>query len=266
MPIPKGTVRNMLLAIDVGNTQTVLGIYDGDKLVHMWRLATNVDHTSDELRIKLRVLMQAEGLENSHIDGAILASVVPALTHNWEKTCYRSFCVKAVVVSVATAGHLINIDASKFPELGSDRVADAAAAKRIYGAPVVVVDFGTATNIEIVDKNGTFVGGIIAPGVESSVRSLFTRAALLRSVELEDPGTAIGSSTAECLKVGVVYGEAARVDGLVDRVFEQLGYEAPVVATGGLAHRIAPISKRITEINLELTLEGLRMIHEELSH
>lgn len=256
----------MLLAIDVGNTQTVLGIYDQDKLVHMWRVATNIDHTSDELRIKLHTLMMAEGLERSHIDGAILASVVPALTQNWEKACCRSFSVEdTVVVSAATAGYLINVDMNKFPELGADRVADSVAAQNIYGSPVIVVDFGTATNIEIIDKNGTFAGGIIAPGVESSMRSLFTRAALLRSVELEDPGTAIGAGTAECLQVGVVYGEAARVDGLIDRVFDQLGYEARVVATGGLAHRIAPHSRRITEINLELTLQGLRMIYEEIS-
>ena len=255
----------MLLAIDVGNTQTVLGIYDGDTLVHMWRVATNVDHTSDELRIKLHTLMMAENLECSHIDGAILASVVPALTHNWEKACCRSFDVETKVVSAASAGHLIGIDSQRFPELGADRVADAAAAKHKYGSPVIVVDFGTATNIEIIDKSGSFVGGIIAPGVESSMRSLFSRAALLRSVELEDPGTAIGTNTAECMKVGVMYGEAARIDGLVDRVFEQLGYEATVVATGGLAHRIAPLSKRITEINLELTLQGLRMIYNEIS-
>ena len=144
-------------------------------------------------------------------------------------------------------------------------VADAAAAKCLYGSPVIVVDFGTATNIEIIDKTGTFVGGIIAPGVDSSMRSLLSRAALLRSVELEDPGTAIGTNTADALKVGVVYGEAARVDGLVERVFDQLGYEARVVATGGLAHRIAPASKHIAEINLELTLQGLRMIYDEIA-
>ncbi len=149
--------------------------------------------------------------------------------------------------------------------MGADRVADAAAAKCLYGSPVIVVDFGTATNIEIIDKTGTFVGGIIAPGVDSSMRSLLSRAALLRSVELEDPGTAIGTNTADALKVGVVYGEAARVDGLVERVFDQLGYEARVVATGGLAHRIAPASKHIAEINLELTLQGLRMIYDEIA-
>lgn len=255
----------MLLAIDVGNTQTVLGVYDGEHLVHMWRVATNVDHTSDELRIKLHVLMEAEGVDPKCIDGAILASVVPALTHNWEKACYRSFCVQLLVISAQTVGHLINMDQEKFAELGADRVADAAAAKCLYGSPVIVVDFGTATNIEIIDKTGTFVGGIIAPGVDSSMRSLLSRAALLRSVELEDPGTAIGTNTADALKIGVVYGEAARVDGLVERVFDQLGYEARVVATGGLAHRIAPASKHIAEINLELTLQGLRMIYDEIA-
>lgn len=255
----------MLLAIDVGNTQTVLGIYDGEELVHMWRLASNVDHTSDELRVKLSVLLRAEDLNASDIDGAILASVVPALTHNWEKVCQRSFGVEALIVSARTCGHLLNIKEGEFGELGADRVADAIAAKKLYGSPVIVVDFGTATNIEVVDADGAFRGGIIAPGVESSMRSLFTRAALLRSVELEDPGVAIGANTEDALKIGLVYGEAARVDGLVDRVFEQLGYPTTVVATGGLAHRIAPMSKRITEINLELTLQGLRMIHREIS-
>lgn len=255
----------MLLAIDVGNTQTVLGIYDGERLVHMWRLATNVDHTSDELRIKLHVLMEAENLSDLAIDGAIMCSVVPALTHNWEKACLRSFGVQVVVVSTETCGHMINIAPGSFGELGADRVADAIAAKCIYGSPVIVCDFGTATNMEIIDADGSFRGGIIAPGVESSVRSLLSRAALLRSFELEDPGVAIGTNTVDCLKIGVVYGEAARVDGLIDRVFEQLGYEAHVVATGGLAHRIAPVSFRISEVNLELTLQGLRIIHQRMA-
>lgn len=256
----------MLLAIDIGNTQTVLGIYDKDRLVHMWRLATNVNYTSDELRIKIHTLLNAEKLCETSIDGAILASVVPALTHNWEKVCMRSFGVEAVVVSSKSAGHLVGIDSEvEFSELGADRVADAVAAKYLYGFPVVVVDFGTATNIEVIDKNGNFVGGVIAPGVESSMRSLFSHAALLPAVELENPGVAIGRNTTEAIKVGVVCGEAARIDGLVERIEEQLGYEVKTVATGGLAHRIAPMSKTIAEINLELTLQGLRLIHQELT-
>lgn len=255
----------MLLAIDVGNTQTVLGVYDGDRLVHMWRLATNVDYTSDELRIKLHALLQAEKLEETCMDGAILASVVPALTHDWEKVCQRSFGVEALVVSSKSCGHLVNIGQTDFPELGADRVADAVAAKALYGAPVVVVDFGTATNIEVVDSTGSFAGGIIAPGVESSMKSLLSRAALLSAVELEDPGVAIGRTTSDAIKVGIVCGEAARIDGLVDRIHEYLGCEAKIVATGGLAHRIAPLSRTITEINLELTLQGLRLIYLEMT-
>lgn len=255
----------MLLAIDVGNTQTVLGIYDGENLVHMWRLATNVDHTSDELRIKLHALLEAEHIENAAIDGAILASVVPALTHNYEKVCMRQFGVEVIVVSSANCSQFLNIKPGTFMELGADRVADAVAAKMRYGSPVVVVDLGTATNIEVVDAEGTFVGGVIAPGVDSSMRSLLSRAALLHAVELEDPGTAIGANTTEAIKIGVVYGEAARIDGLIDRIHAQLGYTTPVIATGGLSHRIAPFTRTITEVNLELTLQGLRRIYCELS-
>ncbi len=255
----------MLLAIDVGNTQTVLGVYDGERLVHMWRLATNIEHTSDELRAKLAMLLSMEGVHKSDIDGAILDSVVPAVTHNWEKVCWRSFGVEALIVSSSTCGHLLNIAEGTFTELGADRVADAVAAKALYGAPVVVVDFGTATNIEVVNKEGTFVGGVIAPGVESSTRSLLTRAALLHAVELEDPGVSIGTNTTDAIKIGIVCGEGARIDGLIDRIHKQLGYTTPVIATGGLAHRIMPVSARITEINLELTLQGLRLIYRDLS-
>lgn len=254
----------MLLVVDVGNTHTVLGIYDEDRLLHMWRLATSVDYTSDELRIKLHALLGAEKIDSDQIHGAILCSVVPALTHNWEKVCERSFGVVPLVVSSANCAHLLNIDKTSFSELGADRVADAVAAKAIFGAPVVVVDFGTATNMEVIDKNGAFVGGVIAPGVESSMRSLMSRAALLRAVELEDPGIAIGRDSSEAIQIGVVCGEAARVDGLVDQIHQQLGYPTKVVATGGLAHRIAPLSRTITEIDVELTLQGLRLIYNDL--
>lgn len=165
----------MLLVVDIGNTHTVLGIYDQDRLIHMWRLATNVEYTSDELRIKLRALLSAEEIDAGVIKGAILCSVVPALTHNWEKACERSFGVAPQVVSARSCAHLLNIDKTSFVELGADRVADAVAAKAIFGAPVVVVDFGTATNMEVIDKDGVFVGGVIAPGVEPSMRSLMSR-------------------------------------------------------------------------------------------
>lgn len=240
----------------LGNPLALLPVYT--------RLATNVEYTSDELRIKLRALLSAEEIDAGVIKGAILCSVVPALTHNWEKACERSFGVAPQVVSARSCAHLLNIDKTSFVELGADRVADAVAAKAIFGAPVVVVDFGTATNMEVIDKDGVFVGGVIAPGVESSMRSLMSRAALLRAVELEDPGVAIGRDSSEAIQIGVVSGEAARVDGLVERIQAELGYKTKVVATGGLAHRIAPLSHTITEVDVELTLQGLRLIYNEL--
>lgn len=255
----------MLLAVDVGNTQTVLGIYNGDELVHMWRLATSVDSTSDETRIKLHALLEAENLDRHLIDGAVLASVVPALTHTWEKVCQRHFGIDPVVVSSQSCADMLGIAPGTFTELGADRVADAVAAISLYQAPVIVVDFGTATNIEVIDAQGHFKGGIIAPGVESSMRALFSRASLIPAVELEDPGVAIGRNTTEAVQVGIVVGEAARIGGLVGRIQEQLGYDATVVATGGLAHRIAPMSSVIKEINLELTLQGLLRIYRQLT-
>ena len=142
------------------------------------------------------------------------------------------------------------------------RVADAVAAKALYGAPVIVVDFGTATNMEVVDADGRFIGGVIAPGVETSASALFSHATKLGAIDLIDPHTAIGRNTEEAIQAGIVYGEADRVDGIIRRIFAQLGYETPVVATGGLASRVAAQSQTITAINPELTLEGLRLVYE----
>ena len=253
----------MLLAIDVGNTQTVIGVYNGEELAHMWRIATNKKHTADELRLKLMPLLASEGLDAARLRGAILASVVPQLTHGWQAAVRKLVGKEPLVCTADAAGPELFPTAYANPsEIGADRVADAVAARGLYGAPVVVVDFGTATNIEVIDCDGVFVGGIIAPGVETSASALFSHANRLSAIELEDPHTAIGGNTAQAIQAGIVYGEADRVDGLVKRVFDQLGYTAPVVATGGLAVRVAPLSQTITVVNSELTLEGLRRIYE----
>ena len=157
-------------------------------------------------------------------------------------------------------GGLFRTDYPAPHEIGADRIADAVAAKERYGAPVVVVDFGTATNIEVTDRDGNFVGGVIAPGVETSAAALYSHATRLAAIELADPHQAIGTSTETAIQAGIVYGEADRVDGLVRRIFAQLGYEAPVVATGGLATCVAELSATITHVDPELTLEGLRLI------
>lgn len=253
----------MLLAIDVGNTQTVIGVYDDEELRHMWRIATNKNHTSDELRLKLMPLLSSEGIGADGLGGAALASVVPQLTHGWRSALRKLVGADPLVCTADSAGEELFPTAYANPaEIGADRVADAVAARALYGQPVVVVDFGTATNIEVVDRDGAFAGGVIAPGVETSASALFSHANRLSAIELEDPHTAIGGNTAQAIQAGIVYGEADRVDGLVRRIFEQLGYEAPVVATGGLASRVAPLSRTITHVNKELTLEGLRRIYE----
>lgn len=255
----------MLLAIDVGNTQTVVGIYQDRSLQFRWRVATNKSHTSDELRVKLVPLLVSEGLTLGDISGVTLASVVPALTMAWCSAARRMIGKDALVCSAETAGALFEADYPNPHEIGADRVADAVAAKALYGSPVIVVDFGTATNMEVVDADGRFIGGVIAPGVETSASALFSHATKLGAIDLVDPGTAIGRNTEEAIQAGIVYGEADRVDGIIRRIFAQLGYEAPVVATGGLASRVATQSQTITAINPELTLEGLRLVHEAQS-
>ena len=250
-----------LLAIDVGNTQTVIGVYDGSELLHMWRIATNKSHTADELRCKLLTLILSEGLSRERISNAVLASVVPALTASW-KAAFDGMGMRALVCSASTAGDLFEAAYANPAEIGSDRIADAVAARKLYGAPAIVVDFGTATNLEVIDAEGRFVGGIIAPGLETSAAALFSHATKLPTISLIDPGSAIGKNTVHAMQSGIVYGEADRVDGFVRRVFAELGYEAPVVATGGLATTIAPLCSTVTEVNPELTLEGLRFIYE----
>jgi type III pantothenate kinase len=253
----------MLLAIDIGNTQTVLGVYDGRELLHMWRLSTNKTETSDELRLKATPLLESASIEAREVDGSIVASVVPRLTAAWKRALTSLLGCEPLVCTAETAGTLFEASYPNPSEIGADRIADAVAARDRYGAPVIVVDFGTATNLEVIDAQGCFVGGIIAPGLETSAAALFAHATKLPTIDLTDPGSAIGKNTVHAMQSGIVYGEADRVDGFVRRVFAELGYEAPVVATGGLATTMAPLCSTVTHVNPELTLEGLRLIYEQ---
>ncbi len=252
----------MLLAIDVGNTNTVIGLYRHSQLVHMWRISTERNRTSDELRLSLCALLEKDGCDPCEARGLVLASVVPSLSTAWNGVSETLFGRPAVLAHAAIDCGLFQADYPYPEEIGADRIADAVGAQQLYGAPAIVVDFGTATNIEVIDAQGVFLGGVIAPGVETSAQALFSRAARLSAIELKDPHTAIGKNTDEAVQAGIFYGEIDRVDGLVRRIFNQLGYEAPVIATGGLAQRIAPTSQTITYIDEELTLEGLRLIFE----
>ena len=253
----------MLLSIDVGNTHTVIGVYAGQDLDQMWRVATDKQQTADEIRARLATLFFADGIDERSIDGACLASVVPRLTEAWSQALEGMFGISAVICNAQTAGSLFEADYPNPHEIGADRIADAVAARAQYGSPVIIMDFGTATNMEVIDAHGRFVGGVIAPGVETSAQALFSRATKLATIGLNDPGAAIGKNTEQAVQSGIVYGEADRVDGLVRRVFKELGYRAPVVATGGLSTMMAQYSSEITDVNPELTLIGLRLIYEE---
>lgn len=249
----------MLLAIDVGNTQTVLGIYDGDRLQKMWRVGTDDAKTTDEMAVMLHGLFSLADIDMECVTGAVLATVVPAQRALWSRVCETVFNVQMVEANRETASRILDVQAEG---AGADRLANAVAAKLLYGAPVVVVDMGTATDMEVVDAEGVFLGGVIAPGVETSMRSLVRGTALLPAIELGDPGTFIGSHTAEAIQIGVALGEADRIDGLVRRIWTQLGYQTPVIATGGLSSAIGSMCQTVTDINPELTLQGLRIVYE----
>jgi len=246
----------MLLAVDVGNTQTALGVYAGDDLEDNWRVATERSTTADELGVLLSGLLDFEGVE-----GICLASSVPVLIREWETLADKWARAPLLVVGPGIkTGVPIRYDDPR--ELGPDRIVNAVAARERYGAPVVVVDFGTSTNFDVVSPEGEYVGGVLAPGIETSMEALFARAARLVKVDYAPPATVIGKTTVGGLQSGLVYGFAGQVDGIVGRIREELGAEAVAIATGGLADLVAPHSRTIERVDPFLTLDGLRMVWE----
>jgi len=247
----------MLLAIDVGNTQTVLGLFDGERLTDQFRVGTDRSQTGDELAVLLRALVELEAL-----DGIVLCSSVPALVREYEQFADRWAGTQLLVLGPGVStGVPIRYDDPR--EVGPDRIANAVAARVRHGAPAVVVDFGTSTNFDVVNERGEFAGGVLAPGIEISMDALFARAARLPRVPFQAPERVISQTTTAALQSGLVYGFAGQVDAIVDRIREELGATAaPVVATGGLADLIAPHSRTITAVDPELTLHGLRLVWE----
>jgi type III pantothenate kinase len=244
----------VLLAVDVGNTQTVFGLYDGDRLAEHWRVATDPRRTGDELGVIL-----AGFLDLDDVDGICLASTVPALVRGYEEVAERWAHAPLLVLGPGTrTGIPIRYDDPR--EVGPDRIANAVAATERYGPPCIVVDFGTSTNFDAVSPAGEYVGGVLAPGVEVSMDALFARAARLFNVDFAAPPSVIGKTTATALQSGLVYGFAGQVDAIVDRMRAELGGEATVVATGGLADLIAPHARTVERVDPFLTLEGLRIV------
>ncbi len=249
----------MLLVVDVGNTQTHFGAYDGDRLVEHWRFATVRTSTSDELGAALRNLLALRALGFEDIDASIVSSTVPQLRPEWTAMAGRYLEHEMPVVGPGVrTGMPIRIDNPR--ELGADRLVNAVAAFEKVGGPVVVVDLGTALTFDVVSEDGEYLGGIIAPGVEISMEALTARASALPKIDLLPPRSLIGKGTVDAIRSGVIYGFAAQVDGIVTRLRDELGEETEAIATGGLAEAIVPYCETIDDVDDLLTLTGLKII------
>ena len=248
----------MLLAVDVGNTNTVLGLFTGDELVRSWRITTHARATGDEMALTFRGLLD----EQPEMTGLVLCSTVPSVLHELRPMLSSFFHeVPVVIVEPGTkTGVPILTDNPK--EVGADRIVNTLAAHQQFGGPCIVVDFGTSTNLDVVSAQGEFLGGALAPGIDISLEALSTKAAQLRKVEVVRPRSPIGKNTVEALQSGAVFGFAGQVDGLVDRIIEEIGPVTAVVATGGLASVVIDESEMITHHDPHLTLTGLRLVFE----
>lgn len=250
----------MLLAVDVGNTQTVIGLVDDGAILNDWRIATVRHRTGDEIAGLLSGFLSWLHEEpRSLIDEVAVASVVPRLTTQWVEMSEKYLGVTPFVIGPGVRTG-VRILIKNPAEVGADRIVNTVAAFERYGGPCIVVDFGTATTFDIISAQGDYLGGVIAPGIEVSMEALTTRAAKLTKVDLVEPETVIGKSTVECLQSGAVYGFGGQVEGIVTAIRGELGVEARVVATGGLAALVAPHAASISEIDEHLTLRGIEII------
>lgn len=256
----------MLLAIDVGNTNVTIGVFDGERLAHSWRLAALHERTADELGIFVTKLFEQTKVDTSTVTGIAVASVVPPLTRPMEEMCERYFQQRALIVDATNAGMPVRY--SPVGDVGADRIVNAVAAWEKYGraaaVPLIVVDFGTGTTFDAISSKGEYLGGVICPGIGISADALFQRAARLPRVDVRKPGKVIGQNTVNAMQSGLFFGYVEMVDGLVRRMRGELdgGAKAMVIATGGLADVISGDSSSIQRVDANLTLDGLRIIFE----
>ena len=251
----------MILVVDVGNTNIVLGIYQGRQLLRHWRIQTNRQATADEYGILLHHLFAHSGFAVEQIEGVIISSVVPPLMNVLEQLSVRYLHQQPLIVGPGVRTGL-NIKYENPREVGADRIVNAVAAIELYGPPLIVVDFGTATTFDYIDEQGQYLGGAIAPGISISTEALYQKAAKLPRIELAKPKSVVGRNSVTSMQAGIIFGFAGQVDGIVQRIREEFAVQAKVVATGGLAELMAEEAKTIEVVNPFLTLQGLQIIYE----
>ncbi len=257
--------RDLLILVDVGNTNAVFGVYRGSELVYSFRLSTSARRTADEYVALVLPLLNRAGLDPSHAEAVLISSVVPPLHLPLEQMSQQVFGCEPTFIDAATDTGL-PLRYGNPAEVGADRVVNALAARELYGAPVVVVDFGTATTFDVVNGAGEYIGGLITPGINISAEALFAQASRLYRVEIVEPKKLVGTTTAEAMQAGIYYGFLGQVDGILERLKKELPGLRKVIATGGLAELIASGSKHIDLVDQRLTLTGLRLIYERSRH
>lgn len=253
----------MILVLDIGNTNTVLGVFEQGTLRYEWRIQTDRHKTEDEFGILIKSLFDYKNLTFSQIEGIIISSVVPPIMQALEKMCQRYFQITPLIVGKDQVDSYLDIRYPQPKEIGADRIVNAVGAISLYDAPLIIIDFGTATTFCYVDENRAYQGGVIAPGIKISMDALYSKASKLPKIEIQQPEQIIGNSTIEAMQSGVYYGYVAQVDGIVRRMRQTMTKRPVVLATGGLAPLIARGSETIDHIETHLTLHGLYIIYEK---
>ncbi len=252
--------KKMILAVDIGNTNIVIGCMEQEKIYFVERTSTNISKTELEYVVEFKTLLELYRIDMAEITGCIMASVVPPVTNIGKASIEKLLRITPLLVGPGVKTGL-NILMDNPAQVGSDLIVNAVAGLQYYGAPIILIDMGTATTISVVDDKKNYIGGMILPGVKVSLDSLVNRTSQLPKISLEAPKRVIGKNTIDCMKSGIVMGQAACLDGMIERILEELGYEAAVVATGGLAGSIVPYCKRKIVHDNELTLKGLGLIY-----
>ncbi|MBY7141646.1 type III pantothenate kinase [Virgibacillus sp. NKC19-3] len=252
----------MLFVLDVGNTNTVLGVFEQGELKHEWRIKTDRHKTGDEYGVLIKSLFDYKELTFSDIDGVIISSVVPPIMLALEEMCHLYFRLEPFIVGRETARSTLKMSYPNPNEIGADRIVNAVGGIKIYGAPLIIIDFGTATTFCYINDQEEYVGGIISPGINVSMEALYSKASKLPKIEIQAPDNVIGTSTVEAMQSGVFNGYVAQVEGIIARMKQQMNTNPKVIATGGLAALIGDTSESIDHVDTYLTLKGLNLIYQ----